>query len=342
MRTSLRRLWRLRPEEAIALLFFPFCVAVTLKAYLYCVQRGIPPGRFGVGLSRLAITTGAVALFAWFVRRKPCWSRLGWIRDVMPFLFCIAIYTNLNDTVQFVNPHHVHDALVRIDHWLFGVQPCVWAQRFYTPLATEVFSLAYMNYFVLSVAVVAYLLLAGRRTEMRQALLGTILCFYMGYVLYVAFPAAPPRLVLAHLFTRDFSGGWMTTLQNKLVTLNPSAGRSAFPSLHCGITFITLAYAWRFQKVLFAVLLPMGVMLVLATVYLRHHYVVDILAAAPLAVAAYRLAPPLDAWWRRQQQRSERDEAVREACAGAAIPARALSTSKVGSSRGAARSPGAR
>ncbi|HET9596495.1 MAG TPA: phosphatase PAP2 family protein [Anaeromyxobacteraceae bacterium] len=305
MRGALRTLWKLRPEEAIALLFFPFCLGISLKAYLFCVSRGIPPGRFGVGLWRLAVTVAAVALFTWFVRRKPCWARLGWIRDVMPFLFCIAIYTNLNDTVQFVNPHHVHDALVRIDAWLFGVQPCVWAQRFYTPLATEAFSLAYMNYFVVSVAVVGYLLLAGRRSDMRQALLGTILCFYLGYALYVAFPAAPPRLVLAHLFTRDFSGGWLTTVQNKLVDLNPSAGRSAFPSLHCGITFITLAYAWRFQKALFAVLLPMGVMLVLATVYLRHHYVIDILAAIPLAVLAYRLAPPLEAWWSRQRERAE-------------------------------------
>jgi len=321
MRAALRNVFRLRPEEFIALLFFPFCVAVTLKAYVFCVRRGIPPGRFGVGLVRLAITAGAVALFAWFVRRRPSWSKLGWIREVMPFLFCIAIYTNLNDTVQFVNPNHVHDTLVRIDAWLFGVQPCVWAQRFYSPLATEAFSIAYMNYFVLSVAVVGYLLVAGRRAEMRQALFGTILCFYMGYVLYVAFPAAPPRLVLAHLFTRDFGGGWVTAAQNRLVELNPSAGRSAFPSLHCAITFITLAYAWRFQKALFAVLLPMGVMLVLATVYLRHHYVADILAAAPLAAAAHRLAPPLDAWWRRQQERAQRDEATRERAAPEARPA---------------------
>jgi PAP2 superfamily protein len=309
MRTALQKVFRLRPEEFIALLFFPFCVAVTVKAYLYCVRHGIPPGRFGVGLWRLAVTLASVALFAWFVRRRPWWSRLGWIRDVTPFLFCIAIYTNLNDTVQFVNPHHVHDTLVRIDQWLFGVQPCVWAQRFYTPWLTEAFSLAYMNYFVLSVAVVAWLLVTGRRAEMRQALFGTILCFYAGYVLYVAFPAAPPRLVLAHLFTRDFSGGWLTAAQNQLVALNPSAGRSAFPSLHCGITFITLAYAWKFQRALFAVLLPMGVALVLATVYLRHHYVVDILAAVPLSIAAYRVAPPLDAWWQRQRERAERETA---------------------------------
>lgn len=317
MRATLRKVLRLRPEEFIALLFFPFCVAVSIKAYLFCVRRGLPPGRFGVGLWRLAVTAAAVMLFAWFVRRRPAWSRLGWIRDLAPFLFCIAIYTNLNDTVQFVNPHHVHDTLVRIDQWLFGVQPCVWAQRFYSPLATEAFSIAYMNYFLLSVAVVGYLLLAGRREEMRQALFGTILCFYLGYVLYIAFPAAPPRLVLAHMFTRDFSGGWVTAVQNRLVDFNPSAGRSAFPSLHCGITFITLAYAWKFRKALFAVLLPMGVMLVLATVYLRHHYVVDILASAPLAFAAYRLAPPLDAWWRRQQERAGLEAAVLESGAPA-------------------------
>jgi membrane-associated phospholipid phosphatase len=310
MRWVLRNVWKLRPEEFLALLFFPPCAAVTLKAYLFCVRSGIPPGRFGVGVVRLAVTAGAVALFVWFVRRKPCWSRLAWIRDVAPFLFCIAIYTNLNDTIHFVNPHDVHDELIRIDGWLFGVQPCVWAQRFYTPLASELFSVAYMNYFVISVAVVAYLLVARRRADMREALFGTILCFYMGYVLYVAFPAAPPRLTLASQFTREFTGGFVTAVQNRVVALNPSSGRSAFPSLHCAVTFITLLYAWRFKKPLFAVLLPMGVTLVLATIYLRHHYVVDILAALPLALGAHRVAPSLDGWWRRQLQRAADEEAA--------------------------------
>jgi len=298
--------WKLRPEEFLALLFFPLSAFVTARAYLYDVHAGLKvPPRIYHGMLRLVVTAAVAALFVWFVRRKPLWSRLGWIREVAPFLFCIAIYTNLHDTIAFVNTHDVHDALIRIDQWMFGVQPCVWAQQFYTPFLTEVFSVAYMNYFVLSVTVVAYLLLAGRRREMREALLGTVLCFYIGYFLYIAFPAAPPWLTLASQFTRDFHGGWVTGAATRMKALDPNASRGAFPSLHCAVTFITLAYAWKHEKALFAVLLPLGAALVISTVYLRHHYVIDILAGFALAVVAYAVAPALDAWWLRQRDRAD-------------------------------------
>jgi len=298
--------WRLRPEEFLAVLFFLPSAFVTGKAYLYDVGAGLTvPPRIYHGMVRLAVTAMVAALFVWFARRKPLWSRLGWIREVAPFLICIAIYTNLHDTIAFVNSNDVHDALIRIDQWMFGVQPCLWAEQFYTPFLTEVFSIAYMNYFVLSVTVVAYLLLAGRREAMREALLGTILCFYIGYFFYVAFPAAPPWLTLASQFTRDFHGGWVTSAAVRMKALDPNASRGAFPSLHCAVTFITLAYAWKYKKALFAVLLPMGVALVVSTVYLRHHYVIDILAGLALAVLAYVAAPALDGWWTRQRDRVE-------------------------------------
>ena len=36
--------------------------------------------------------------------------------------------------------------------------------------------------------------------------LGVITCFFMGYALYVVFPAAPPRLVLVYEFTKNLRG----------------------------------------------------------------------------------------------------------------------------------------
>jgi membrane-associated phospholipid phosphatase len=39
-----------------------------------------------------------------------------------------------------------------------------------------------------------------------------------------------------------------------------------------------------------------------STVYLRHHYVVDLLAGWALAPIALVLAPRLDAWWARRQR----------------------------------------
>jgi membrane-associated phospholipid phosphatase len=172
-----------------------------------------------------------------------------------------------------------------------------------------------MNYFLIVVALTLWLLVEGRREDMRRALFGTVLCFYLGYILYIVFPAAPPRLVLAGEWTKPLVGSWFTVAQQKLVEISPTSSRGAFPSLHCAITFITLVYAHRLKRVLFWILLVPGVSLVLATVYLRHHYVVDIYAGFALAIAVYHLAPRISAAWHRLQVRYGVDE--REAGADA-------------------------
>lgn len=188
------------------------------------------------------------------------------------------------------------------------VQPCVWAQQFCRPWLTDYLSISYMNYFLISVAVVGYLLVKKRYPAMRTVLVGTILAFYFGYFLYVIFPAAPPRIVLASQFVRDFSGSWITTAQQHLADINPSSSRGAFPSLHCAVTLISLMYAWKYSKGLFWVLLIPGVSLVVATVYLRHHYVIDIIAGFALAVFVFFAAPKLDAWWERTRLRVTEEE----------------------------------
>jgi membrane-associated phospholipid phosphatase len=40
-----------------------------------------------------------------------------------------------------------------------------------------------------------------------------------------------------------------------------------------------------------------GTGLIVATVYLRHHWVVDIFAGIAIAIVADRVAPPLERWW---------------------------------------------
>jgi hypothetical protein len=129
------------------------------------------------------------------LRFNPRGKIFRFIREVAPFGFAIAIYTNLHDTIHFVNPHDIHWTLIRIDDLLFGVQPVIWAQKFYTPILTEFFSFCYMNYFVIPLAIPLYLYFKNDYREYRTTLLGIVLTYYFGYFLYVAFPAAPPRLV---------------------------------------------------------------------------------------------------------------------------------------------------
>jgi membrane-associated phospholipid phosphatase len=60
---------------------------------------------------------------------------------------------------------------------------------------------------------------------------------------------------------------------------------------------MTLYYAVKAkERVLTVLLLPAVTGLILSTVYLRYHYVVDVIAGIALTVLTVYLAPPLYAW----------------------------------------------
>jgi membrane-associated phospholipid phosphatase len=308
-----RRAWRafrrLRPEEALFVFGFIPSSLVTIWANLATAQSGIHSPQFESAMIRLVAATLVALLMPgleWARPRlaaRPLAAEVAeFLRTVLPFILCIAVYTNLHDTVRFVNPHDIHHRLVAIENWLFGGQPVVWAERFITPARTEVLSTFYGSFYLVAPATVIVLWFGGRRVEARQALLGVILCFYTGYVLYLVFPAAPPRLYLESLgmFDTTLRGGPILNFQQSLIRMMPhDASRAAFPSLHAAVSLLSLVYAWRHARWFFVVLLVGVSGLLVATVYLRHHYVVDLLAGAALVPWALWIAPRFDRWWSR-------------------------------------------
>jgi len=272
-------------------------------ANVYARKVGALGDRHPGGLPRLAAALFFLA-FLWAAWRL--WPRAAWVnglREVLPFLTCILIYTNLHDTIGFVNPRDVHHTLAALDAALFGVQPCVWAEQFITPARTEVMQLFYMSFLWIAPSTSLVLLARRRWPEFRAATMAVLVCFYLGYFLYVVFPAAPPRLVFVYDFTRSLEGypRIFSNLSARAFALLPVDSRAAFPSLHAAVSLLALLYAWRYARALFWVLLPFVLGLWVSTVYLRHHYVVDLVAGWALAPVAVALAPRLDAWWTRRQ-----------------------------------------
>lgn len=319
-RRLLDRFRRLRPEEALFIVGFVPSSIVTVWANWHLAQHGIASRKIQGGLLRLAITillAAAVPLLEKYLSRKPARQSLleaaSFFRMILPFLLCIAVYTNLHDTVRFVNPHDIQDKLVAIEGWIFGGQPVVWAERYITPARTELFSFLYANFFLVAPSVVTILWFSGKRVQAREALLGIILCFYTGYLLYIIFPAAPPRLYLEslHYFRVDLHGWLITDFQKSLINMMPNhASRAAFPSLHAGVSCVSLYYAWRHCRWFFPILLTFVIGLLLSTVYLRHHYVVDLIAGAMLLPWIMWITPRFDRWWNRRAWRASPDSAA--------------------------------
>lgn len=281
---------RLRFEEFLAAVFFIPMVLITIKAYVHLDAIDKLTRRIEGGIWRIIITVLVFILFVTILKR---WK---FIRDWLPFGFCIAIYTNLHDTIHFVNPNDIQSTLIAIDQWMFGVQPSVWAEQFITPFLTDVFTFCYSQFFVYGPLVALILYLQNRNKEFRHTMLSIILGFYIGYFLYILFPAAPPRYVLRHMYTVDFSGGFLEPAR-QIINVAAHKSRGAFPSLHSAGTLIALICAWRYLRWLFWLMLPFGIGLLVGTIYLRHHYVVDLIAGAALAPTAIWVGANADRWW---------------------------------------------
>jgi membrane-associated phospholipid phosphatase len=302
--TALRLLFALRVEEALALAFLVPSAYLTLLANRYAAEQGFLTPRYPGGVARLLVALGLLASLGLCQRLWPdsVWAR--GLRECLPFVVCLLIYTNLHDTIGFVNPHEVHSVLDKLDRAIFGVEPCLWAERFISPPRTEVMTFLYGNFFWIAPAVPLALLVRRRWREFRTATLGIVTCFYLGYALYVILPAAPPRLYLARLFRVNLRGypNFLFSLSERAFALLPADSRAAFPSLHAAVSLLALVYAWRHLRGAFWLLLPFVLGLWVSTIYLRHHYFVDLAAGWLLAPVALWLAPKLDRWWEGLRQ----------------------------------------
>jgi membrane-associated phospholipid phosphatase len=197
------------------------------------------------------------------------------------------------------------DVLIRIDYALFGVHPTVWLERVINPLFTALLQFAYISYYFIPVSLGVVLIAKGKHDEFEEALFGIVLCFYLSYIGYLLVPAVGPRFTLEHLQTTDLQAG--PFIQKIQSTLNGFEHNKtdAFPSGHTAIALTTLYYAWKKkEKALGAVLVPVALGLIISTVYLRYHYVIDVLAGIALTVLTVYLAPKMNTWFSRPSRQS--------------------------------------
>jgi membrane-associated phospholipid phosphatase len=313
--------------RAAAALGPDFGLAVLFLAVLSALVAGF--GASFVWNKGPILVAGGILVFlvvVAFVRRAPAivrgapdaWGDFGAAarrvtRDWAPFTIIMWAFESMETYTGVIRKTGIDEALYRMDLRLFGVEPTVWVGRLSHPLLTDWMSLTYGLYFILPMIVASALSLRGRRHDLRELSTAVILQMGIGFVLFLLFPAGPPRFY-APLVNGGFSPAHLHSLtglyelqQSAFDTVDPLRIRSAFPSLHCSIALLTLFYSWRFGDALFPqrprlyfwICLPLVVSLWLSTIYLRHHWVPDIAAGLLLGLASSTLAPKLRAAWPR-------------------------------------------
>ncbi len=233
------------------------------------------------------------------------------LRDWIPFLLIVFIYENMHDVAGQVADFDFADALNKWDLMLFGIEPTIWAQRFHSAWATDLFSISYALYFAEPLFIMFLLSTWGMRREFRHMALALTLTFIMGFLGYVFLPASPPRYFIEHLFDSParLSGIFLfERLQGAWDNLSVISG-GAFPSLHVGLSAVALIYAYHYRnmnrtfRLIWYAYIPLVLSLWFSTIYLRHHWVIDIFAGWAVALTGYFGAAAFMRVWGRLRSR---------------------------------------
>lgn len=236
---------------------------------------------------------GAVLLFLVAVQEKRPESPLrSAVRDWLPLPYILFGYKMIHFLINSDrNPGFmvIRDRwLIAADRWLFGVDPTVWLERVTAPWLTELMQLFYATNYFLPLALVLTLYLRQERFPFQKSVFVITLGYILSYLGYFIIPAIGPRFTIHHAVPLE--GVLIREKLAELIYCLDACPRDCFPSGHTEIPLITLWLAFRFRRKLFWIYLPIVTGLVCSTVYLRYHYVIDVIAGAALAGVVILLA----------------------------------------------------
>jgi hypothetical protein len=292
---TLRDNLRLVAPADWACLFILTVVTVTL---LVALLGGAPVG--GWTLLHLLMLLGYAGL-AWIMVRNKDAAWVRWVRALVVIHVMFGLYSTLGRVVFIAIPWNGDPALDAIDTWLFfGVSPALQAQRWVSYGSVEFFSFCYglfIPYLYLSIVTG---LLGRPGHERHRFVAGFAILYSLSFLGYLYVPAKGPIVHNAAEFSVALSGG---TFHGIVLRSIEAAGgpHGAFPSLHVGAAAYACLFDLRYNRLRGATYLPLVVLIAMATVLLRYHYVIDWIAGLMFAVFAAWLS---HAWTARREAAS--------------------------------------
>ena len=197
-------------------------------------------------------------------------------------------YFWLRDLLRAASTYSYDEALHHVDRRLFGVEPSLWAERFVGRVTTEWFAFFYFSYFlVLAIHILPMLFLCRRKPLLEEFGLTMLTVYCVAQAMYLLVPAYGPHRSLAGLFTVELpTGFWYRTV---LATVHSGgAERDAFPSLHAAGPAAIALFSFRHRREVpfnytWSVTAFFTINIIVATVFLRWHYLIDVVAGLLLA-----------------------------------------------------------
>ena len=209
-------------------------------------------------------------------------------RHWYPHLFFLFCFEEMGKLMHLVQPRWQDAKLIAFDQWLTGVNPPLWLEQFANPALNEFMQFSYFTYFLFLLILGAVLYYHRNWQSYWAVMTYSAVAYSLGYVIATFFPVQSPWFALAGMWHGDLPGGPFTAVINLIEKCGRVHG-AAFPSQHVAGAIAALWGAWRHRRWLFWVFLSFVVCMCASTVYVRNHYIADVLAGMVTGTLGYVL-----------------------------------------------------
>jgi membrane-associated phospholipid phosphatase len=243
------------------------------------------------------IGVGIIYLLFHHFSRKATQKFLKFFLRVAAVTLTYAYLFGAVDKLQLIlHGQWMDDYVLDFEQWLFGLQPTLWIQEFYSKPLTEWMMFSYVIY------VPMYPVLCGIIYYLRGELAMEDYFFTLGFtnilcdIGFILFPVASPMYHIKQLYTVPLDG-WIWTYLGECMRKYLHFAGGSIPSPHTAAATIMWMMAYRYHRKSFWIMTPVILSLYVSTFYGRYHYVSDAVVGIAVAFLALAVVPVLIKGW---------------------------------------------
>ena len=270
-----RVLIRLKPVEYVVLLYI-FITSVLLLLFSDRLDD-----EFIHVLIRLAIILVMVTLNAW------TWKS-GVMRFLKKFYPLVLLGFFYSETDYFNNLFldYMDPFFARMEQSLTGMQPSLkFSQIIPFRWFSELMYFGYFAYYLMIFGLPLYLYLK-KNSLVDRVMFQIVSGFIFYYIIFIFLPVAGPQFYFPPP-SNKVPEGYLITAIVRFIQETAENPTGAFPSSHAAMAVILCIISFRYAKGIFYVLTGITVLLLLSTVYIKAHYLVDVIAGIATAPFVY-------------------------------------------------------
>jgi membrane-associated phospholipid phosphatase len=215
---------------------------------------------------------GYLLVWPYHDRIKLKWAH---IADIFAALAFLGVFYGETATINQFN--YLWDTeLVGAEQWLFGTQPSLlFASHLPQIMVVEAMNLGYLSYYFMMMALPLYVVI-NNKPAYNKLFFTMITSFLMYYLFFCLFKSVGPQYYFPSPQNQAPDGPFFTKAIKWIQEMG-EVPTGAFPSSHVGMALVFLYLAYHNSKHLFLIFIPFVVLLIASTVYIKAHYVVDVI-----------------------------------------------------------------